>query len=325
VLSPFSQTSARRALLALTVTSAAAALVKMWTDNLTDRAESRFPPGGRFLEVHRVRLHYLSAGNGFPLVVLHGNDGSAADFENCMLDTLAAEYRTYVFDRPGHGYSEPVAGNSRYLDRQSAILHGAFKRLGLKRALVMGHSWGALLALNHALRYPNDVAGLLLVAPVGFDTHEIQTEAFYRTLSVPYLGDAVARLLMLFGRARIDRALERAFYPQKPPKDYIEAFASMLLRPGQLMSFARDELCISSSVEQISDMYCSVAAPVSILCGDKDRLLYSNNQAVRLKKAIPGADLKVIENAGHMIPFTHPVDVMDALRELRTRVQPATN
>lgn len=324
MLASFSRNTARRALLAVTVTSAAAALVKLWTDSLTDRAESRFPPGGRFLEVHRVRLHYLTAGNGFPLVVLHGNDGSAADFEMSMLDTLAADYRTYVFDRPGHGYSEPVAGTSRYLDRQSAILHGAFKRLGLKRALVLGHSWGALLALNHALRYPNDVAGLLLVAPVGFYTHELQTEAFYRTLSLPVLGDAIARLLMLFGRNKIDRALERAFYPQKPPKDYIEAFASMLLRPGQLMSFARDELCISSSVEQISDMYCSVAAPVSILCGDKDRLLFSDNQAAKLKKAIPSAELKIIENAGHMIPFTHPQEVMEALRELKSRVQPAT-
>ena len=307
MLAPFSRTSARRALLALTVTSAAAALVKLWTDIVADRAESRFPPAGRFLEVHRVRLHYLSAGNGFPLVVLHGNDGSAADFQMSMLDNLASEFRTYVFDRPGHGYSEPVPGSSRYLDRQSAILHGAFKRLGVKRALTLGHS-----------------GGLLLVAPVGFYTHEIQTEAFYRALSLPLLGEFVARILMLFGRPRIDRALERAFYPQRPPKDYLEAFASMLLRPGQLMSFARDELCISSSIEQISDMYCSVAAPVSILCGDKDRLLYSDNQAMRLKKAIPGADLKIIENAGHMIPFTHPTAVMEALRDLRARIAPAT-
>ncbi|MBY0547183.1 MAG: alpha/beta hydrolase [Candidatus Obscuribacterales bacterium] len=322
MLAPFSAIAARRALVALTVTSAAAALVKVWTDIVAEKSESRFPPGGRFLEVHRVRLHYLSAGNGFPLVVLHGNDGSAADFEMSMLDTLASEYRTYVFDRPGHGYSDPVQGASRYLDRHSAILHGAFKRLGLKRALVLGHSWGALLALNHALRYPNDVAGLLLVAPVGFYTHEIQTEAFYRALSLPILGEFVARILMLFGRTRIDRALERAFYPQKPPKDYLEAFASMLLRPGQLISFARDELCINSSVEQISDMYCGVAAPVSILCGDKDRLVYSDNQAQRLKKAIPGAELRVIENAGHMIPFTHPAEVMESLRELRGRIAP---
>ena len=129
---------------------------------LATRAERRSRPIGQFIEVDGVRLHYVERGKGKPLVLLHGNGSMIQDFETSgLIDIAAKRYRVIVFDRPGYGYSERPRGTIWTPDAQADLLHRALKQLGIARAIVLGHSWGASVAIALALKYPKAVSALI--------------------------------------------------------------------------------------------------------------------------------------------------------------------
>ena len=137
--------------------------LKFVTDRLVRRAEARYPPQGAFVTVEGVRLHYVSRGNGQPVVLIHGDGGSVYDWTMSILDRVAQDHRAIAFDRPGFGYSErPPDGASPFV--QARLIHWAVEALGLKAPIVVGHSRGGNVALAYALTYPADVAGVVTLA-----------------------------------------------------------------------------------------------------------------------------------------------------------------
>ena len=137
------------------------------------RAEQRYPPVGEFLEYDGVRLHYLQSGPiDRPVVVLlHGNGTLIQDFMlSGVLDLLARRYHVLCFDRPGFGYSTRPRLRFWTPEAQADLIAGALRRLGVESALVVGHSWGALVALAMAIRAPDLVRSLVLVSGYYFPT-----------------------------------------------------------------------------------------------------------------------------------------------------------
>jgi len=119
------------------------------------KAERDNPPMGKFLEVKGVRLHYVDEGNGEPLVLLHGNAGMIQDFAcSGLIHRAARRYRVIVFDRPGFGYSDRPWGTIWTAQAQADLIHEALVQLGISRATVLGHSWGASVAVAIALKCP---------------------------------------------------------------------------------------------------------------------------------------------------------------------------
>ena len=118
-------------------------------------AERRNPPKGTFLEVDGVRLHYLEKGSGLPVVLLHGNQSMADDFAiSGVIDLLAKKYRVIAFDRPGFGYSERPGDTVWTPSAQADLIRKALLRLGVEKSLMVGHSWGTLVALAYGLQNP---------------------------------------------------------------------------------------------------------------------------------------------------------------------------
>jgi pimeloyl-ACP methyl ester carboxylesterase len=139
------------------------------------RAERDNPPVGRLLELDGIRLHYLDegpadagttgVGGGPPVVLLHGNTVMLDDWiVSGVFDLVARSRRVVAFDRPGFGYSERPRDRSWTPAAQANWLRRACRRLSVKRPVVVGHSWGTLVALAWALQAPQEVAGLVLVS-----------------------------------------------------------------------------------------------------------------------------------------------------------------
>jgi alpha-beta hydrolase superfamily lysophospholipase len=136
-----------------TLVLAAAALVNR---QLAKNAERDNPPGGTFIEIDGVRLHYLERGAGDALVLLHGNGSMIQDFEASELLQLASQnYRVIAFDRPGFGHTNRPSGVVWTPEAQAEIIHKALGKLGVSMPVVLGHSWGASVAVALGLRYPN--------------------------------------------------------------------------------------------------------------------------------------------------------------------------
>src|SRR5215210_1859292 len=160
-LSSGGRSSLRSALFATCALAATAAYVAY----RARKAEREHPPTGRFIEVDRVKLHYLERGDGPAVVLLHGNGATATDFEGSgLIDALAARHRVIAFDRPGFGYSERPRKRIWTPHAQAALLARALDRLDVQQPVVVAHSWGTLVALQLAVDFPQRLRGLVLVS-----------------------------------------------------------------------------------------------------------------------------------------------------------------
>ncbi len=129
--------------------------------------------------VQGVKLHYIERGSGSPIVLLHGNGVTSQDWDvSGILDGLAADHRVIAFDRPGFGYSERPRNVDWTPVQQAELLHLALTQLKVTRPVLVGHSWGTLVALALALDYPADNRSLVLLS--GYYYPEGQREARFR-------------------------------------------------------------------------------------------------------------------------------------------------
>jgi len=145
----------RRLLLAVVAVPAAAVVVLNWTYG---RLPAEPKPSGSFVQVGKLRIHYLERpGSGTPVVLIHGLPGTAEDWED--VTPLLASHRTIAIDRPGFGYS---TGGYVPFDRQLETIHELLAKLHIVRPILVGHSYGGTIALGFAERYPSEVRGLVL-------------------------------------------------------------------------------------------------------------------------------------------------------------------
>lgn len=100
-------------------------------------------PRWSFIHHRGTKLHFLEAGHGQSLLVLHGNGASAEDFTTSgIFDKAAATYHVLAFDRPGFGLSPRPAGRPWTAGAQADLIQTAAETLGIERYIVVGHSRG---------------------------------------------------------------------------------------------------------------------------------------------------------------------------------------
>ena len=197
----------------------------------TAQAERDNPPRGKFVEVEGVRLHYLERGSGPVLVLLHGNGVLANDFEySGLMDKLSERYRVIAFDRPGYGYSE----RPRTTDAQARLLHHALQEIGVDSAIVLGHSWGTMIALAMGLQVPDFVRGLVLLSGYYYPSLRLDVPIVAQP-AIPIIGDLMRYTVSpLISRMLWPLLTKRVFSPMKVAERFRQLSPWMVLRPGPL-------------------------------------------------------------------------------------------
>jgi pimeloyl-ACP methyl ester carboxylesterase len=154
-------------------------------------AERKNPPIGVFIECDGVRLHYIERGDAAaPCVVLfHGNGTMIQDLVlSGLVDRLAHHYRVVCFDLPGFGYSHRPRTRIWTVTTQASLFAKALDQLGVRNPVVLGHSWGTLVAIALALRSGYAVSGLMLVSGYYFPTSRMDLW-FMSGPALPLFGD----------------------------------------------------------------------------------------------------------------------------------------
>jgi len=272
-----------------------------------------------FLTVERLRVRYIESGRGPAVVMIHGNAGSIEDFEFGVIQALSLNYRVVAVDRPGHGKSDrpTTTANVKY---QARLLHQVLWSLGVTQPVLIGHSWGAALALSYALQYAPEVSALILVAPAAYP--DAGESRFLQAMNKPpIIGDVTLMLARsILGRHLLKRTLRGAFSPQPLPDKYFRVVASSWLGRKQLKAYLDDETNLNASLRKFCNRYSEIAVPVVILTGDHDRIVSSTENAYRLKDSIANSQLIELKNTGHEIPQTHPESIGTALSLIRSPV-----
>jgi pimeloyl-ACP methyl ester carboxylesterase len=225
----------------------------------------------RLLQMGDVTVHYQVAGQGRPLILIHGLSGSSRWWAR-NVGPLAREFRVHVVDLVGFGGSR---ASSRFVLRDAADhLSAWMDRLDLDRASLIGHSMGGFIAADLAAEAPQRVERLVLV-------------------------DAVA-LPLPRGRWRQAVGLVHGLW--RLPVDFLPVLVTDAHRAGPrtILRAAHDLL-----TADIQDKLTRIIAPTLLVWGEHDAIVPAE-LAQRLSRTLPHAKLAVVAGAGHNPMWDRP-------------------
>ncbi len=288
---------------------------------LARRAERRHPPRGRFVVADGIRLHYLDRGAGEPIVLLHGNGATADDFEiSGVFDRLARDHRVIAFDRPGFGHSARPRRGSWTAAAQADLTRKALRQIGIRKPVILGHSWGTLVALSLALDDPEETAALILLS--GFYIPIARGDvALMGWSGVPLLNDILAYTLMpLIGRLVAPPFIRWIFAPNSVTERFRKEFPlGLTVRPTQMKASADDTRLMIPSAASLQPRHGELRMKVVIMAGADDRVVATDPQSGQLHADVPGSEFRKIAGVGHMIHHVVPDVVAEAARSAERR------
>ena len=304
---------------AAAATVGALAISALVNRHLAKNAENDNPPVGQFLEVNGVRLHFVERGSGTPLVLLHGNGSMIQDFESSgLIDLAAKSYRVIVFDRPGFGHSDRPRNVVWTPAAQADLINSALHRLGVSHAIVLGHSWGASVAVALALKYPKLVQGLVLASGYYYPTLRPDVVAVSAP-AVPLVGDVLRYTIApVVSRVMWPLLMTKIFGPRSVPEKFEGFPKEMALRPSQIRASAAESALMIPDAFQFRDQYPNLKMPVVIVAGEEDRLIDIDTQSEQLHRDVPQSRFHRVPGTGHMIHQTATGIVMSAIDEVAT-------
>jgi pimeloyl-ACP methyl ester carboxylesterase len=288
--------------------------------------ERTYPPPGKFVDVRGARLHVLELGSphskGLPLVLIHGASSSLQTMQKPLGDRLAKDHRVILIDRPGLGWSTRDRVEDSTPAIQARMIDEALGKLGVERAIFVGHSWAGSLMPTMALGYPKRVAGIVMLSPVAYPWPG-GVGTFNQIATLPVIGPLLAYTITLpLGNFLIDGGTRYVFAPQPMPDGYVEATAvRMVLRPRVFLNNAWDLTTLKPEMVKQSPNYPAIKIPVTIIAGDSDKTVSTSIHSRPFAAAVPQTKLVVLPNGGHMPQVQDPDLIVAEIEEVAAKVQ----
>lgn len=234
------------------------------------------------------------------LVFIHGASANLRDQMGAFRGPLEGRADMLFLDRPGLGFSERGGPQNDYPDGQADAIAALMEKRGIKKAIIVSHSFGGAVAATFALNHQDMVEGLVFLSPA---THPWPggIEWYYKVTKTPVLGWLFATLVAPpAGLAVIDKATEAVFAPNHRPDDYIERTGAYLaLRPGAFRNNAIDIANLLDYVKKTAPRYSEIKVPTVIITGDRDSVVLPEIHSRGLHEAIAGSPLITVHNLGH--------------------------
>jgi pimeloyl-ACP methyl ester carboxylesterase len=302
------------------------------------RGARRHPPPGELIVADGQRLHVVSAGAGQPVVLFESGVAASCLSWTRVQPEVARFARTCAYDRAGLGWSDPSAG-PRGVDRMIAELRAVAAHAAPSQPVVLvGHSFGVFLALIYAVRYPADVAGLVLLDPPTEWQHVSGARArvLWGGIQLSRLGAGLARLgvvraslaLLTGGAPGVPRTFLRLFGPaaartvehlvgevRKLPHDIHPVVQTLWCEPkcfrgmAQHLTLLRDTAAAATGVTALPDLPLVVVS-----AGDQPPRIVAAHQA--LARLSPHGRHVVAAQSGHWVQFDEPQLVVESVQEI---------
>lgn len=255
----------------------------------------------RTVDLEEVRLRYFIAGEGPPLMLVHGLAGGASNWSE-LAPRLAERHRVLVPDLPGHGSSTalPAAPSlDPFVDRLASLAD----REGFERPAVVGHSLGGLLALRLAVRRPEHVRAIVLAASAGIRSATREAERYLAVAAFLRPTTRYSRHRRAIANSRLLRNLVFGYFgasdPAAMPEGAVHGFLAPLRTHTDTAS-ARRALVRDDPRLDLDRVRC----PVLLLWGARDNQVTvadAYEYARRLR-----APLRMIADCGHLLIGERP-------------------
>jgi len=262
-----------------------------------------------FVAVNGARMHFLHAGAGQPMLLIHGLVGSSENWRN-SIGALAQTASVYAIDQLGMGKSQRIAGLDTGLEATAGRLAAAMDALGLRDADIVGHSHGGAVALMFAARHPERVRRLILFAPANPWSHP--ADRLVRTFRTRP-GRLLARVAPYLPALLQQAGLERVYGdPGRVPAGSLQGYVEDLRVPGtmrHILDIVRDWFAEMATLQAALPRIADV--PALLLWGDRD-LVVDPASATQLRSVLPQSELHIVSGGGHIL-FEEFPQVMNRL------------
>lgn len=262
-------------------------------------------PGGRYVPVGDTRLHIVERGHGYPLIVLHGGPGLDHAMFADYLDPLTDQYRLILVDQRNQGRSDRCDPETWTLVQMARDVVDLARSLGLENYAVLGHSYGALVALQNAVDFPGAAARTIIssgfpsaryLAWVDENLEKFEPVELRQQVTASWDREATVQTAEQVTELLADQLPFHFADPLDPRiADYAAKTAGAVNSAEVLRHFAVQEY---GGIE-VEDRLGRVSQPTLVLAGRHDRAC-SVAAAEAMANGIPNARLVVFENSGHM-------------------------
>ena len=278
---------------------------------------------GELVDIGDTKLFVEQRGEGLPLVVLHGGPGLDHRMFGDYLDPLADELRLILVDQRAQGRSEKAPADTWTLTQMAADVSSLAKALSLDRYAVLGHSYGAFVALVHAVDHPGGAAATIVSSGLPSVSY-MDVERFVATLQPAEIREKVLASWAREAEVSSQEEMSGLWHDQLPyhfadpldPRieDYERRTSQMVFAPDVVRHFAANEY---GGID-VEDLLDRVTQPVLVIAGRHERTCPVEG-AEAIAKGIPNAELVVLEQSAHMT-FVEETDAY--LGAIRSFLQP---
>lgn len=235
-----------------------------------------------FVDVGPHRIHYWTAGEGPPLLLVHGVAMRAEDWAP-LFHALKTHHRIYAPDLLGYGESDQPRDCDYSIATQADVVRGFMDAMHLQQPDVMGVSMGGWIALRLAAEHPARVHRLALISSAGLSFDSTLTETSFSATTL--------------GEQRRSFALQSDLAPRLPDfilRDFLRLSKkkAWIVRASMRSMLSRRDLLLDGKLQR-------VRMPVLIVAGTNDRIV-PFDVAKRLHAAMPQSQLVPLEGCGHL-------------------------
>jgi pimeloyl-ACP methyl ester carboxylesterase len=264
---------------------------------------------GRFLEIEGHRLYYRTAGTGTPVLGIPGLGGNVREWDEAFVH-LGDHFNLTVVDPLGSGLSDrPWEADYSHL-AQARQLFALLDALNIERTHLIGHSWGANIAVHMALAHPERVRRLVLLTPGFFRPTSLSVARYL--LRVPPLRRAIR--IGVHMSIDLERRIATNYVdPSRAPPDLLERWRPAMETPRWADAYLlplRD-----SGPTDVRQRLSQLSMPIQVIFAEQDRVFPPDSQLPPTRAALPRAAIHVISDAAHHALIERPDAVYGQVRE----------
>lgn len=285
--------------------------------NATEAAEpaaEQQDADGAFVDIGNLHLHVQVGGGGQPpIILIHGYAAGTFTWRQ-VFGALSQQGLVIAYDQPGFGQSSRLLpddwdGHNPYaLEAQADLVVALLDRFEIDKAILIGHSAGGTIATQTALRYPDRIDSLVLVAPAIF------TEPPPPRGTVPILrrlGTGPGQVLVRALARLVDQFIDRSWHDRsKITQDVRENYRQFLR--AEHWELALWYMSIAERTPRLSRRIAELSLPTLVVTGDDDRVIRTR-QSIRVVRRLPNARLALIHDCGHIPQEEMPEQFLSAV------------
>jgi pimeloyl-ACP methyl ester carboxylesterase len=264
-----------------------------------------------YTEVSGLRLHYTEAGEGDPILLLHGFPTSSHLYRN-ILPELGKNHRAIAVDLPGYGLSDKPLDINYDFALYTEVLSGFLDALGIEKTDLVVHDLGGPAGLYWAVENPSRVKDIVILNTLVFPKVHWTVTAFLLALRTPGLRDFLVSPkglvgTMKFGVFHKDRLNRETLTPYTAPFEERDARKALIKAGGGLTI---------GGLAKIAKKLPGLDSRIRLIYGNKDRVLPDVGKTMKgLHELLPEAELTELPDCGHFLQEDEPEEVARLIGE----------